>query len=187
MHRGSRTAHPEHLAVVGADTIRWENPDFTPPQKAEKTKKQRIVDEIRTERDLAEIAGLVPVEPKRLPSFVRHGRPSSVAPDDPRSRMEGSERATKALEPEFEAAALEAVRVVGKVKRRLTSDDLWDWLDANQHFTEHPKGMTGLLRRFVSMKLIEPVPDDMPDHQRPSRRSNKSRNNRVYIYIGDSS
>lgn len=144
-----------------------------------------MVDQIKSDRELRKLAGLVPRDAKRRPSYHRTpvGR-SSVAGDNPTARLAGSEQAGRAVEPEFVTAAYEAVVHVGRAQGRLTSDDIWDWLDEREHFTEHPKAIAALLRRFIKEKLIRPVPDGDPDSHRPSRRSNQSRTNRVYVYTG---
>lgn len=109
-------------------------------------------------------------------------RSVGVLNDDPEARMEGAEAALNAAEPEFVSAAINGATALCMTLQRWTADDLWEWLDEHDYHTEHPKAMTGILRKIQGKeyRLIRPVDTNDPDAYRTPRRSNESRLLRVY-------
>lgn len=113
----------------------------------------------------------------KIPPEYRVGRVTVGVAD----RHEKTERAFASVEPEFLAAALVGARELARTREYMSADDLWDWLEANDHRTAHPKAMTGILRRIISLRYIRPVPRgaSVPMYVVP-RRSNESRMLRNY-------
>ena len=108
---------------------------------------------------------------------------SSVGSSNTGDRIEGITEAHGHMEPEFVEAAMRLGRQLSMSLKRWTVDDFWELLDARGFHTAHPKGMTGLLRRLQSERVIMKVGLEDLDHHRPSLRTNQSRLVQVYASL----
>ena len=114
---------------------------------------------------------------------MSHRTRRSVGSSSTVDRIEDIEKAHGSMEPEFVEAALRLGRDLSLSLPRWTVDDFWGILEARGLHTNHPKGMTGLLRRLISEGVIMKVSLDDPDHHRPSERTNFSRLVQVYLSL----
>jgi hypothetical protein len=176
--------HEWHQNGYGGSTIAWRNLLYDvatfeiPPERQVPPTQQGINVALNgfAQRATRPDRAVRPTRPTR-----RSVGRSSVLPRDVQAAEEGMQAASGALEDEWIECAYEVVsslRSQGII--RITSDDIWDGTDQREVFTEHPKGMAGLLRRLIKDSVIRPVPKEDPDHNRPSIRSNDSRRLRVY-------
>ena len=155
--------HPEHPAcpcekpegnhslhrgwdLVAKEFFAWPNPDFVEPVRPlsiadQKARRKQLESEVLRPVVLA----AAPETHARRPVGVR----SSVTQYDPSEAARRADESYQAVEPEFLGAALAGGRAVMRMQRRMTSDQLWEWTDAHNHFTEHPKAMRGILTRLI--------------------------------------
>lgn len=117
---------------------------------------------------------------------------SSVTSSTAAERAPEAGKAGTAMEPEFVDEVLSATRWMLRFQhQRITVDEIWDWADSNEVYTEHPKGIrTRIIDALIREGSMEPVSDDDPDALRTSKRTNASRQVRVYrslIYRGGDS
>lgn len=156
--------HDHHFAMHKGEPVEWKNPAYVPPPPKRDRRKEK------------EVKGQV----ADLASKIRSTTDRSTTSSDTVDRLDGMAQAEQAMEPGFREVAFEAARELSRTQSRWTVDELWDLLDGRGVYTDHPKGMAGLLRAMVSEGIIEPVPQSDPDSHRSSRRTNASRMVQVY-------
>lgn len=161
--------HETHFANVGGEQYFWENPSFVEPQDKPSQAMRKIIG-----GHMDSLAAGVRKERSTV------DRSSSTSSSTTVERLDGIEGAHGAMEEEFKTAAIGVAQELSRRLDRWTVDELWDELDSRQIFTDHPKGMTGLLRMMIGMGIIEPVPVGESDSHRSSRRTNASRTVQVY-------
>lgn len=157
--------HPLHGRVLSwKERYDWPNEEFIAFSKPSSLDERR------------QIAG-------GLLNAARQSRRRSVGSSDTMDRLDGIDTAHGSMEPEFVEQTLALARELSLSMERWTVDDLWELLDARDVYTEHPKGMTGLLRRLQSEGVIVKVQMGSPDSHRQSSRTNASRLVQVYVSL----
>lgn len=166
------TPHEFH-STLGLFAIRWPNEEYVMPPRAPLSRQGQTEMMVAIARR---------ADPERHAVRRPVGR-SSVLARDRQAQEQGMEQAGSALEPEFVEGVRSAIEAL-RPAARITTDDLWQWLDEQRIFTDHPKGIAALIKRHIAEGLLTPVPEDDPDAYRHGLRTNRSRLLRVYEITG---
>lgn len=131
MRQDDGTAHEKHMGLLGLDKVKWSNTSYKPYVPPPKAKSARLVDEIKSDRDLAEVGGMIPVEPKR-PVFVERGEAAAEEISKPtigQYQVNHPDTSREAAEIIKFTAGTHKLRVFLELHRRgdygATPDELW--------------------------------------------------------------